>query len=81
MVCVLIFAVIVVPLSLLDLSEQALLHTALGILTITMIIAYCVIKLSLGKNQKTSAALPWNTMLVSGQTHLIHSCFRLYDHY
>ena len=54
MVCVLIFAVIVVPLSLLDLSEQALLHTVLGILrffTIAMIIVYCVIKLSLGKNE------------------------------
>ena len=54
MICVLLFAAIVVPLSLIDLSEQALLHMVLGILrflTIGMIILYAVVKLSLGTNE------------------------------
>lgn len=54
MLCVLIFAMIVVPLSLLDLTEQAFLHTVLGILrfvTIGMIVIYCVVKLSTGTNE------------------------------
>jgi amino acid permease len=54
MICVLLFAVIVVPLSLLNLSEQALLHMTLGLLrfvTIAIIIFYCVVKLSIGTNE------------------------------
>ena len=54
MICVMLFAVIVVPLSLLDLSTQALLHMALGLvrfITIAIIVVYCVVKLSLGVNE------------------------------
>ena len=54
MICVLLFAAIVIPLSLLDLSEQALLHTSLGLLrfvTIAIIVLYCVVKLSMGTNE------------------------------
>ena len=71
MICVLLFAVIVVPLSLLDLSEQALLHTTLGLLrfiTIAIIVLYCVVKLSIATNecsytvdQNTSLPLSHNT--------------------
>ena len=56
MICVLLFAVIVVPLSMIDLREQAILHTVLGILrfvTIAMIVIYCVVKLSVGSNECT----------------------------
>ena len=42
-------------------------------------ILYCVIKLSRGKIE-CSFTVEHNA-IVSGQTHLIHSCFRLCDHY
>ena len=51
--CVLFYAVIVIPLSLVDLKEQAILQTILGILrfsTIAVIVVYCIVKLSGGKN-------------------------------
>ena len=69
MVCVLLFAVVVIPLSLLDLSEQALLHTALGILrfvTIAMIVIYCIIFLSTGENE-CSFTVQQNTSLLFSQ--------------
>ena len=65
MVCVLLFAVIVIPLSLLDLSEQAILHTTLGLLrfvTIAMIVLYGVVKLSMGTNE-CSFSVDHNTTL------------------
>ena len=54
MLCVLFFAVIVVPFSLLDLKEQVVMHTILGLLrfvTIFVIVVYCIVKLSVGTNE------------------------------
>ena len=56
MLCVLLFAVIVIPLSLLDLKEQAFLHMVLGLLrfaTIGLILVYAIVKLGLGTNECT----------------------------
>ena len=56
MICVLIFAAIVIPLSMIDLKEQAVFHMVLGILrfvTIAIIVIYCAVKLSLGSNECT----------------------------
>ena len=69
MICVLLFAVIVVPLSLLDLSEQALLHMTLGLLrfvTIAIIVLYGVVKLSIGINE-CSFSVQHNASLLLGQ--------------
>ena len=51
--CVFFFAVIVVPLSLVNLKEQAILQMILGVLrfsTIAIIVVYCIVKLSGGDN-------------------------------
>ena len=51
--CVFFFAVIVVPLSLVDLKEQAILQMILGVLrfsTVAIIVIYCIAKLSSGEN-------------------------------
>ena len=46
--CLLLFAVIVIPLSLLELKEQAIIQMCLGVLrivTVVIIIIYCIVKL------------------------------------
>ena len=68
-----LFALVVIPLSVMDLKEQAIIQTMLGLLRVSllaMIFIYCIVKLSEGNN---ICELP-ETMNISNHSNSSKSC-------